>query len=117
MPLDPQQIMSLTDLHGRNLGRVSLQRIEGHQVVGVFTPGDDFAAVRDVFAEFEVAVNEQMFSEADRLSREIDRLGLTLSCPDTQDRLSVRDVQIMGMSGFCCQIPNLALTQMPRAVA
>jgi hypothetical protein len=117
MPLDPNQTLCLTDLQGRCLGRVSVERIERNQIVGVFTPESDFAAVRELFDELEAAVNDQIFGEADRISQEIDHLGLSLGSSDATEQLAVCDVQIMGVSSFCCQVPNLALTQVSRAVA
>lgn len=117
MPLNPQHALQLTDAYGRSLGLVSIERIEGNQVLGSFTSEDDFAAVRDLFEEFEAAVNEQVFGEADRLSHDIDRLGLALRSLDAVEQLAVCDVQIMDGSAFSCRVPNLALTQLPRAVA
>lgn len=117
MALDPQQTLYLTDVQGRRLGRVSIDRIEGDRVLGRFTPEDAFDAVRPLFAEFEAVVNDQLFSEADRLSHQIDRLGLSLISADAAGQLAVCDVQIMAVSAFCCRVPNLALTQLPRAVA
>ena len=117
MPLDPQQLLYLSDSHGRRLGRVAIERIEGNRLLGRFTPEEGFAAARDLFDEFEAAVNEQIFREADRLSREIDRLGLNLRNADAAEELAVCEVQIMAVGGFCCRVPNLALTQLPRAVA
>ncbi len=117
MPLDPQETAFLTDAQGRSLGRVSIGRIEGDRVFGRFAPEAEFASVRWLFAEFEQAVNDQVFSEADRLAGEIDRLGLRLSGAGGAEGLELRDVQIMEASVFCCRVPNLALTQVPRAVA
>jgi hypothetical protein len=94
-----------------------VERIEGNRVLGRFTPSADFPAVRALFEEFEAAVNDQMFRVADDLSSKIDRLGLYLAGSMPAEQLAVCDVQIMNKSAFCCRIPNLALTQLPRAVA
>ena len=103
MPLDPQQTLYLADSHGRRLGRVAIDRIEGNRLFGRFTPEEGFAAACDLFDEFEAAVNEQLFSEADRLSQEIDRLGLNLRNTDAAEELAVCDVQIMDV-GSCATL-------------
>jgi hypothetical protein len=73
--------------------------------------------VRPLFEELEVTVNDQVFGEADRLAEQIDRLELHLVGSGPAERLAIRDVQIMDGSAFSCQIPGLALIQIPRAVA
>ncbi len=117
MPLDPQGTVHLTDAQRRSLGQVFIERTEGDRVFGRFVPEPAFAAVRSLFEELEEAANGQMFTEAGRLADEIDRLGLHLTGFGATEELAVRDVQIMGQSGLCCRVPNLALTQFPRAVA
>ncbi|HPM80464.1 MAG TPA: hypothetical protein PLF81_07170 [Candidatus Anammoximicrobium sp.] len=117
MPLDTQQAVYLTDLQGRSLGQLSIDRIERDRLFGRFTPTAEFESVRPLFDELEAAVNEQLFHEADRLSGAIDQLGLQLAGSGATDQLTVCDVQVMNESAFCCRIPNLALTQLRRAVA
>jgi hypothetical protein len=117
MPLDAQQAVYLTDAQGRSLGEVIIDRIERDRVFGRFTSEGGFAPVRSLFEEFEEAVTEQLFGEADRLSHEIDQLGLHLTGSGATERLTVCDVQIMNATAFCCRVPNLALTQIRRAVA
>jgi hypothetical protein len=116
MPLNPQGTVYLTDAQRRFLGQVFIERTEGDRVFGRFAPQADFAAVRSLFEELEEAANGQMFSEADRLAEQIDRLGLHLAGYGAE-QLAICDVQIMGESTLCCRVPNLALTQLPRAVA
>ena len=117
MPLDPQQTAFLTDAQGRSLGTVALARIEGNRVFGRFAPGATFAAVRSLFEQFEQAVNDQLFVEAESLSSQIDGLGLHLTGPNAAEQLAISDVQIMNVVDLSCRVPNLALTQVPRAVA
>ncbi len=117
MPLDPRGAVHLTDGQRRSLGQVFIERTEGDRVLGRFLPQADFGVVRSLFEEFEEAVNGQMFTEADRLAGQIDRLDLHLTGASVADQLAVCDVQIMGESGFSCRVPNLALTQNPRAGA
>jgi hypothetical protein len=99
------------------LGRVSIERIEGDRLFGRFVPEADFAAVRSIFEQLEEAADGQLFGEADRRAEQIDRLGLSLKGSGASEELAVCDVQIMGESAFCCRVPNLALTQLHRAVA
>jgi len=117
MPLDPQQDVRLVDAQGRCLGSVSIERIEGDRVFGQLVADLDFTAVRQVFQEFEDAVNNQLFAEADRLSREIDELGLRLASVDGSEALQLGDVQLMNGSDLSCRVPNLGLTQAVRATA
>jgi hypothetical protein len=117
MPLDPRQTALLTDAQGRLLGQVAIDRIEGNRLFGHFTAGVDFGAVRSLFQELEATVNDQVFGEADRLAQQIDCLGLRLAGSGAAEQLALRDVQIMSVSAFCCEVPGLALTQFPRAVA
>ena len=117
MPLDPRGTVYLTDAQRRSLGQVVIERTEGDRVFGRFAPGPEFAALRSLFEELEEAANGQMFSEANRLADAIDRLGLHLSGYGPSEELAVCDVQIMGQSALYCRVPNLALTQLPRAVA
>src|SRR5262245_43335432 len=117
MPLDPQQDSHLVDSQGRCLGTVSIERIEGDRVFAAFVSGKDFAAVDSLFGEFEEAVNDQLFHEADRLSLAIDALGLRLTSVDGKDSLELRDVQIMNATNLSCRVPNLFLVQASRAAA
>ena len=115
MPIDPQQDVQLMDVRGHRLGSVAIQRIEGDRVFGRFSAGPDFAAVEGMFQQFEDAVNDQLFPEADRVGRQIDQLGLRLSSADGSETLQLGDVQIMNGSDFLCRIPNLGLIQATRA--
>lgn len=111
MALDPQQELHLVDAQGNPLGSVSIDRIEGDQVFARFCAAAGFARVQLNFREFEEAVNDQLFHEADRLSREIDSLGLRLASVDGTNSLQLEDVQIMNDTDLSCRVPNLGLTQ------
>ena len=117
MPLDPRQTLSLVDSDGRCLGEVSIERIEGNRIFGRFSRGHNFAAVETLFCQWEEAVNDQMFSLVDQLTREIDRLGLRLASPDGSEQLKLCDVQISNAGDLCCRIPNLGLIQTSETVA
>jgi hypothetical protein len=117
MPLDSQQTLRLVDPQGTCLGDVSVRRIEADRVFAEFSPAADFARGEKLFRDLEEAVDEQLFSEADRLSAEIDRLGLRLASADGSEHVEVRDTQIMNRRDLCLRIPNLALIQLPQTVA
>lgn len=117
MALDPQQNLHLIDSSGNTLGSVSIVRIEGDRVFAQFSAGAGFARVATKLREFEEAVNDQLFDEADRLSREIDSLGLRLASVDGINSLQLEDVQIMNGTDLSCRVPNLGLTQSTQEAA
>jgi hypothetical protein len=117
MALDPTTTLCLADATGRRLGDVSISLIEGDRVHGRFVANEQFDAVREIFEEFEEAVNEQLFREAERLSGEIDELGLYLASGDLGETLQVVDTQIMNGTDLSCRVPNLGITQSRRAAA
>ena len=116
MPLNPQETVYLTNAEWAFLGSLSLERIEGDRVFGRFVPGEDFAPLYELLGQFETAVDEQLFDDADQLREQIDSLGLGLTDSEGTEQLAVCDVQVMEASAFSCRVPNLALTQLPRAV-
>jgi len=117
MPLDPRQQLCLVDAQATRLGAVTIRRIEGDRVYATFAATDDFSAVRQTFRDFEEAVNDQMFSEVDRLSQDIDALALRLASDDGSDFVALDDVQIMNDTDLSCRVPNLGLTQAKPAAA
>lgn len=116
MALDPQQELHLVDATGKTLGSVSIERIEGDRVFARFSPASDFAGAQLKFRQFEEAANDQLFHEVDRLSREIDSLGLRLASVDGTNSLHLDDVQIMNDADLSCRVPNLGLTQSEQEV-
>jgi hypothetical protein len=117
MPLDPQEQLRLTDSQSRYFGEVSIRRIEGNRVFADFTPRSDFSAIKSMFDELKLAANDQMFTSAGELSAKIDALGLRLMSSEGGEQLELCDVQIMNDRNLCCRVPNLALIQMPQAIA
>ena len=111
MALNPQEELYLIDKNGQRLGSVAIRRIEGDRLSGGFLADKGFAAVGSLFERFESAVNEQLFHEVDRISEEIERLGIRLISKDAHDALRLEDVQIMHGTDISCQVPNLKLTQ------
>jgi hypothetical protein len=115
MALNPQEELFLIDKNGQRLGSVAIRRIEGNRLFGQFRADRTFATVGSLFNSFENAVNEQLFHEVDRISQEIERLGIKLVSKDARDALQLEEVQIMKGTEISCQIPNLKLTQTPIA--
>ena len=58
MTLTANQIVKLTDAAGRDIGSLAVERVEGDLLLGTFTPGTDFPAVRDIFNGFAEAVEQ-----------------------------------------------------------
>ena len=117
MALNPQEELFLIDKNGQRVGSVAIRRIEGNRLFGRFVADSGFAAVESHFEKFENAVNEQLFHEVDRISQEIERLGIKLVSKDARDALHLEDVQIMHGTEISCQVPNLKLTQTTSAAA
>jgi hypothetical protein len=61
MALDPHRDLYLIDMQGRLLGTVWIERIEGDRVFARFDAATAYSAVQSVFADFENAVNDQLF--------------------------------------------------------
>ncbi len=94
MPLQLQQLVSLCDGQNRDLGRVSIERVEGDLVFGRFNPGPHYPEVERVFAEYVEAANEQLLSIVGELDETISGLGLHLRSPGRADLPAIYDVQI-----------------------
>ena len=101
------QTAYLSNPDGRELGKVRIDRIEGDLVLGAFTPGADFDAVRPVFVAFEEAVERQVLSEVDRLDREIAAIQLCVR-NGTEGAEAVRDVQIYRDGGVSFRLSAVA---------
>jgi hypothetical protein len=96
MSLQRQQVLSLSDNQGRNLGRVAVERIEGDLVFGRFLPGPDYDAVGQLFADYVEAANDQLLSLVGDLDEVIAGLGLHLRSATGADLPDIHDVQIGG---------------------
>ncbi len=94
MSLQGQQVISLYDGQGRDLGRVVVERVEGDLVFGRFTPGPHYPAVASLFAEFIEAANQQLLSVVGELDATIRALGLHLVAPGYPSLPAIEDVQI-----------------------
>src|SRR5688572_24694580 len=104
MALNPQEELYLIDKNGQRLGSVAIRRIEAGRLYGRFLADKGFATVGCLFERFEGAVGEQLFHEVDRISEEIERLGIKLVSKDAHDTLWLEDVQIMHGTDISCQV-------------
>jgi hypothetical protein len=94
----------LTDGRGRDIGRVIVERVDDDLIEGAFEPGADFGAVRQLFLDFEEAVNLQALGAADRLGGEIDALRFRLGVEGQSESIDVFDVQIWSEGGISCRL-------------
>jgi hypothetical protein len=102
MVLQPKQL--LMDNLNRQLGQVTVDRIEGNLVLGQFAPGPDYPAVERLFTAYVEAANEQLLSMVGELDAAIRQLGLHLRCPDAATLPAIDDVQIgLGRINFRLQ--------------
>jgi hypothetical protein len=66
--------------------------------------------VRQLFQEFEEAVNLQALSVIDELDTAITALGLHLQTPRDSQRLEVHDVQIWSDGSITCRVGSATLS-------
>jgi hypothetical protein len=94
MTLACQQHVLLSDQQGHDLGSVVIERIQKDLVFGRFNPGPDYVRVRQLFAEYVEAANEQVLSVVGELDTAIAALGLHLVAANGSDLPAIYDVQI-----------------------
>jgi hypothetical protein len=94
MALTPQQRVLLSDRQGHALGSIVIDRIRQDLVFGRFDPGPDYARVRQLFAEYVEAANEQVLSVVGDLDAVIAALGLHLRAANGSGLPAIYDVQI-----------------------
>jgi hypothetical protein len=94
----------LRDARQHSVGQIVLEGSEGGLLSGKFTPGADFAAVKDLFRRFEEAVEAQALSVVDELDTALAALGLHLSSVDGSQSISIHDVQIWNDGSVTCRL-------------
>lgn len=94
MTFQPQQRLFLQDRQVRDLGIVTVTRVESNLVFGQFVAGGDYPAVAQLFAEYVEAANDQLFSVVGEMDTVIAGLGLHLHSPDGVSLPPIHDVQI-----------------------
>lgn len=104
MPFQAGQVLDLFDAQERRVGRMTVARREGDLLFGRFAPGPAFAAVAQLFRDFEEAADAQALSVVDQLDAAIAALGLSLGPPDGSQRLDIQDVQIWNEGEITCRL-------------
>ena len=108
MRLYTEQTVDLIDAQERHIGQIVIERSEAELVFGKFVPGSDFPAVRQLFLDFEEAVNLQALSVVDELDSAIEALGLRLHLPGGSQQIAVHDVQIWSDGSITCRVSDPA---------
>lgn len=104
MRLQQDQVLTLTDNRGQQIGQVSICRTEDDLLFGTFTPGPGFPSVQAVFHAFEEAVNLQALSLVDERADAIAALGLSLRPAGASHDLPVHDAQLWSDGNFTCRV-------------
>ncbi len=112
MQLQAGQIFLLTDAEKHQLGRVAVEKCEKGVIFASFSPAEAFSSVRQLFREFEEAVEAQALAVVDELDRRIAALGLKLYSPDGSRVTNIHDVQIWsdGEVTFQLHAPSAAVS-------
>ena len=97
----------MTDSNGRDLGTLSVERVEGELLLGTFTPGADYPAVRSIFDGFAEAVEYGALSVVDDFDRRISALGIRVTLGDRV--MPAHDVQIYPDGAASCRVPLTGL--------
>ena len=103
-------MLTLLDGQNRPLGQVEIERVEGDLLLGKFQARPEFAAVAQLFHEFEEAANSQGLALVEKLDRTIAALGLTLRLPDGSRSVDIYDVQIWRDGAITCRAPTFGET-------
>ena len=110
MQLQVEHVVHLVDRQGEQMGEIEIERREENLIFGRFIPGPAFSTVRQLFQEFEEAVNLQALSVIDELDTAITALGLHLQTPRDSQRLEVHDVQIWSDGSITCRVGSATLS-------
>ena len=104
MQVRTAQIVDLVDARQRQIGKIRIERQEEDLIFGTFSPGPAFSSVKQLFREFEEAVDVQALHVIDDLDTTIDTLGLHLRCLEVMEPIQIRDVQIWSNGSITCRI-------------
>jgi hypothetical protein len=102
LPSLVNQTVGLTDSRGRELGTIAVEAVRDELLTGTFAPGQDYAAVRQLFLGFEDAADAQALGIVDEFEKQIEGLGLFIRSPGNSP-VRVFDVQIWSDGGFSCR--------------
>jgi hypothetical protein len=110
MQLQVGHVVYLVDRHGEQMGEIEIERREENLIFGRFIPGPAFSTVRQLFQEFEEAVNLQALGVIDELDTAIAALGLHLQTPCDSQRIEAHDVQIWSDGSITCRVGSTTLS-------
>jgi hypothetical protein len=110
MQLQVEHIVQLVDRQGEQMGAIEIERREEDLIFGRFIPGPAFSTVRQLFQEFEEAVNLQALSVIDELDTAIAALGLHVYTPGDPQRLEAHDVQIWSDGSITYRVSGATLS-------
>jgi len=97
------QTVQLTDALDRDLGTLVIEEVRDELLLGEFTPGADYPAVREIFEGFSEAVEACSLSVVDQFDTQIAALGIRVTwCNATRP---VHDVQIYTDGAASCRLP------------
>jgi hypothetical protein len=81
-----------------------VETVEDDLLLGTFTAGLGFAGVRQLFLDWEQAVEGMSLSIADGFEREIEALGVHIESGPLAAAVRVYDVQIWSDGGMSCRL-------------
>ena len=105
-----EPIVDLMDTQQRHIGQMHIERQEDDLLVGTFVPGPAFSGVKQLFRDFEEAVDVQALHVIDELDAAIAALGLYLPWPDVPEHMAIQDVQIWSDGGMTCRLCGQSTT-------
>jgi hypothetical protein len=96
--------VDLVDTEQRQIGQMRIARQEEDLLSGTFMPGPAFPNVKQLFHEFEAAVEVQALHIIETLDAAIAALGLHLQWPDAREPIAIQDVQIWSDGTITCRL-------------
>lgn len=102
-----KQTVNLTDDSGRDLGVLVVEQRQGELLLGTFTPGADYDAVRAIFDGFAEVVDGCALSVVDVFDKQIVGLGIRAAL--NGHTVPTWDVQIYPDGAASCRIPPAVL--------
>lgn len=102
--MDSANVLYLTDRHGRALGKIVVDQIEGAKHLGTFEPLDLPPKVEELFLRYEQLIEGQVLSLMDEIESEIDSYGFTVSKERGQPGERITDLQVYRDGGVSFQV-------------
>jgi hypothetical protein len=98
------QIVELVDVKQQQIGQMQIERQEENVLYGTFVPGPAFSKVKQLFHDFEAAVDVQALHVINTLDAAIAALGLHLRWSDAVEPIAIQDVQIWSDGSITCRL-------------